>query len=110
MFKIKRFLLVSCLLAGLVSISQAQAEDQVTKVNLSQAEIDRIVKTFTEQERIFRSALNNYSLKRDAVVQSLGFGGQISGEYHRNSLFTFDDKGQRYEKILFFPMPTLVDL
>src|SRR5262245_18345894 len=34
-------------------------------------------------------------------------GGQVVGEYHRVSSFTFDDKGNRFEKIGFFPMPSL---
>ena len=33
-------------------------------------------------------------------------GGQITGEYHRVSVFTFDDQGNRYEKINYFPMPS----
>jgi len=73
---------------------------------LSAAEIDRIVRTFTAKETQFRRALNQYSFKRDALVQSLGMGGQITGEYHRVSYFTFDDQGVRYEKISRFPMPT----
>jgi hypothetical protein len=73
---------------------------------LSQAEVDRIVKEFTTKEGQFRHALNEYSFKRDALMQSLGMGGQITGEYHRVSLFTFDDAGARYEKISYFPMPS----
>jgi TonB family protein len=72
----------------------------------SQAEIDRIVHAFTAKEAEFRRALNQYSFKRDAIVQSLGMGGQITGEYHRVSYFTFDDSGNRYEKISYFPMPS----
>ena len=74
--------------------------------NLPAAEIERIIKTFTAREGQFRRALNEYSFKRDAVLQSLGMGGQITGEYHRVSLFTFDDQGNRYEKINYFPMPS----
>lgn len=74
--------------------------------SLSQAEVDRIIKTFTGKETQFRGALNEYSFKRDAVLQSLGMGGQITGEYHRVSYFTFDDQGNRYEKINYFPMPS----
>ena len=69
-------------------------------------EVERIVKTFTTKEAQFRRALNEYSFKRDAVLQSLGMGGQITGEYHRVSFFTFDDQGTRYEKINYFPMPS----
>ena len=39
-------------------------------------------------------------------MQSLGMGGQVTGEYHRVSLFTFDDQGTRFEKITAFPMPS----
>ncbi len=73
---------------------------------LSQSEIDRIINTFTTKEAQFRQALLEYSFKRDALMQSLGMGGQVTGEYHRESLFTFDDNGVRYEKITRFPMPS----
>jgi hypothetical protein len=74
------------------------------------ADVDRIIRSFTAKETQFRQALNQYVFKRDAVIQTIGMGGQISGEYHRTSYFTFDDNGNRYEKITFFPMPTLVGL
>ena len=78
----------------------------LTADSLSQAEVDRIVNTFTDKEAQFRKALNIYSFKRDAMVQTLGMGGQVTGEYHRISTFTFDDQGNRFEKISFFPMPS----
>src|ERR1700752_2136764 len=74
------------------------------------AEADRIIRTFTAKETRFRKALNNYSFKRDALIQSLGMGGQVVGEYHRISTFTFDDQGVRYEKISFFPMSTMPEV
>ena len=73
---------------------------------LSPADADRILKAFTAKETEFRQALNQYSFKRDAILQSIGMGGQVTGEYHRVSYFTFDDQGNRYEKISFFPMPS----
>jgi TonB family protein len=78
----------------------------VSPSGLTQAEIDRIIQKFSAKESQFRQALNQYSFKRDAIVQSLGMGGQVTGEYHRVSFFTFDDSGNRYEKINFFPMPS----
>ena len=77
-----------------------------TSAPLSQAEVARVIAAFTAKESQFRKALNLYSFKRDAIVQSLGMGGQVAGEYHRVSYFTFDDQGNRYEKISFFPMPS----
>jgi hypothetical protein len=83
------------------------AQNSASKTdNLSQAEVNRIISAFTAKETQFRQALNQYSFKRDAIFQSLGMGGQITGEYHRVSHFTFDDQGNRYEKISYFPMPS----
>jgi len=71
---------------------------------------DRIIRAFTAKEVEFRRALNNYSFKRDALIQRIGMGGQVTGEYHRVSTFTFDDQGNRYEKISFFPMATMPEV
>jgi TonB family protein len=69
-------------------------------------DVSKIIAAFTAKETQFRQALNSYAFKRDAVIQIIGMGGQIAGEYHRVSHFTFDDSGNRFEKIVFFPMPT----
>jgi len=112
---IKRLLKESVFLAAILVLSSLSApviwaQGQTSGANggaLTQAEIERIIKTFTAKETQFRHALNEYSFKRDAVLQSLGMGGQVTGEYHRVSLFTFDDAGTRYEKISYFPMSSL---
>jgi hypothetical protein len=69
-------------------------------------DVNKIITAFTTKETEFRRALNEYAFKRDAVIQIIGMGGQIAGEYHRVSHFTFDNSGNRFEKIVFFPMPT----
>jgi len=74
------------------------------------AEVDRIIRAFTTKEAEFRRALDSYSFKRDAIMQKIGMGGQVMGEYHRVSTFTFDDQGNRYEKISFFPMSSMPEV
>ena len=73
-------------------------------------DVDRIVRAFSAKETEFRRALNDYAFKRDATVQQVGMGGGVTGEYHRVSQFVFDDQGNRFEKITFFPAPTLTEL
>ena len=90
--------------------AQQQANMTVSGGTLSQSEIERIIHALSQHETEFRHALNSYGFRRDVVVQSIGLGGQIMGEYHRTSTFTFDNSGNRYEKIVFFPMPTLTDM
>src|SRR5437016_14290639 len=111
-----RLVCLSVLAAGLIAL-QSSALAQQTAANtsgqslsgantLSPAQIDKIIRKFTAKETQFRRALNSYAFKRDALIQVLGMGGQVTGEYHRVSDFTFDDQGNRYEKINFFPMPS----
>jgi TonB family protein len=89
------------------SSAAAKTEAAAISPSLSQAQIDNIIAKFTAKETEFRRALNSYAFKRDALVQEIGMGGQVIGEYHRVSDFTFDDQGNRFEKINFFPMATL---
>ncbi len=91
--------------AALNAPAQSEANSSI-----SAAEAQRIIGSFTTKEAEFRRALNSYSFKRDAVIQSIGMGGQIIGEYHRVSNFTFDDQGNRYEKISYFPMPSMGEI
>src|SRR5215213_10267193 len=74
------------------------------------ADVEGIIRTFTQKEVEFRKALNEYGFRREAIIQTIAWGGQISGEYLRVSRFIFDDSGQRYEKILKFPVPTMSEI
>lgn len=105
--------LVSSISAALVLFTfmafTASAQTAVMEPGNS-AEAEKIIQAFTTKEAEFRRALNQYSFKRDALIQSIGMGGQVVGEYHRVSTFTFDDQGNRYEKISYFPMSTMSDV
>jgi hypothetical protein len=118
-----RKVLFTLLAAVALSAMAAQAEAQTTAakaggttaptiVNRSGApvDVDKIIRTLAQREAEFRSALNNYSFERDATVQTIGMGGQVSGEYRRVSRFVFDDSGRRFEKITFFPISTLTEI
>ncbi|MGH9819089.1 MAG: hypothetical protein ACRD43_02870 [Pyrinomonadaceae bacterium] len=85
-------------------------ESTIQKVPLSQAEIDRIITKFTNNEKLFRQALNEYVFSRSATIQTVGMGGNITGTYRRDSDMTFMQDGSRIEKILFFPVPTLTEI
>lgn len=82
----------------------------VRRVPLSADETARIVREFSAKETVFRTALNNYAFKREAIVQTIGMGGQISGEFRRDSLFVFDDKSRRFERVVHAPAPTLTEI
>src|SRR5438105_3967310 len=90
--------------------ASATGDSPVVNRSGAPANVERIVRAMAQKETEFRTALNQYEFKRDAVIQTIAWGGQISGEYHRTSRFVFDDSGNRFEKILFFPIPTLSEI
>ena len=99
----------SLVLSGLVLCLSVMAFGQasgVVKRDLNPADIDRIIKKFTANEGDFRAALTNYVFNRSATVNTIGFGGQISGTYRRDSFMTFTSDGGRFEKVLFAPIAT----
>ena len=93
-----------------VAAQQVSASTGAPSASTAGVDVQRIIREFTTKEAMFREALNQYSFKREAVVQTIGMGGQISGEFRRISRFVFDDSGKRYEKILLFPIPTLTEV
>jgi TonB family protein len=86
--------------------AQTATASAASPAQAAPVDTNKIIAAFTAKETEFRRALNSYAFKRDAVIQVIGMGGQIAGEYHRVSHFTFDDSGNRFEKIVFFPMPS----
>lgn len=88
----------------------AQQTSNVVRTDLSQTEIDKIIKKFTENEFNFRQALSVYAFNRNAKIQTVGLGGQITGTYQRDSYLTFNEDGTRFEKILYFPVSTLKEI
>lgn len=105
--KMKR--LLSLVLTAVFAVS-ASAQTNIVSSELSQAEIDRIIKKFTQNEALFREALNVYVFSRKATVQTIGMGGQISGTFRLDSLLTFDGQGRRIERIEFAPISTLTEI
>ena len=102
--------LVLCF-SAVASFSQvAQPASNIVKKDISQTELNRIIKKVTENESLFRRALSIYVFDRSATMQTVGMGGQVTGTYRRDSYLSFNDAGERLEKILFFPAPTITDI
>jgi len=107
--RIKIFPIIAALALLVLSAFSVMAQTNGS-VTMAPAEVDRIIHAFTVKEAEFRRALDSYSFTRDALMQKIGMGGQVTGEYHRVSTFTFDDQGNRYEKISFFPMSSMPEV
>jgi hypothetical protein len=105
-------ILSSLLIAGPQAQGSKAAEPLVSQSSVVEkpVNVDEIIRRFTAKETEFRQALSDYAFTRDATVQTIGMGGQITGEYHRTSQFVFNGNDERFEKITFFPQPTLTEI
>jgi hypothetical protein len=103
-------LAVAAFAACLLAVSAFAQGSNIVKTNLSQPEIDKIVNKFTRNEALFREALNLYAFNRNAVISTVGMGGQITGTYRRDSFLTFTSDGARIERVEFAPVSTLTEI
>ena len=105
-----KIILLGLIIACFSTFGAFAQTSSIVKKELSQAEIDRIVKAFTMNEAAFRDALRGYVFNRSATIQTIGMGGQVSGMYRRDSFLNLAEDGTRSEKILYAPISTLTEL
>src|SRR5205085_10057782 len=75
--------MLTAVVAALACAVCAQAQTEASHVRnapLPPNEVQRIIQSFTAKETQFRQALNEYGIKRDAVVHTIGCGNQITVE------------------------------
>jgi hypothetical protein len=68
---------------------------------------EQIIKEFAAKESEFQDALNHYTYRRFARVQTLDDGNKVDGEWYEVDDVTFDSTGRRTEKVVFAPNSTL---
>jgi hypothetical protein len=68
---------------------------------------EEIIRKFAAKESEFRLALNNYTYRRAARVQTLDDDNKVDGEWYQVDDVTFDSTGRRTEKTVFAPQSTL---
>ena len=85
----------------------------VPTVNLAEGAFENeetIIKRFIDTESRQRAALNQHMFRRDVILQTIAPGGEVTGEYIRNSEFLFDDKGRRIERLIYHPPSTIREM
>jgi hypothetical protein len=68
---------------------------------------EEIIKQFAAKESEFQEALNHYTYRRVARVQTIDDDNKVDGEYYQVDDVIFDPAGQRTEKVVFAPPNTL---
>src|SRR6185503_14516790 len=104
-----RFRTVSIFLSVIFVCSPVLAHPAASRNN-DQPPVAEIIKRFAEAESQNKVARNNYTFTQDFDLMTLGEAGSFTGRFRRVSDIVFDDRGNRFEKITFFPPSTLTDL
>jgi hypothetical protein len=68
---------------------------------------EEIVRKFAAKESEFQKALNHYTYRRVARVQTIDDDNKVDGEYYEVDDVIFDLAGARTEKVVFAPQNTL---
>jgi hypothetical protein len=67
---------------------------------------EEIIQRFAAKEKEFKEALEQYSYRETAKMQTLD-GDTADGEFQETFDVTFDDRGHRVKNVVFAPLPTL---
>ena len=98
---------VFCLSFIVVAVcSSGLAYQTKSSQNAAPPGIEEIIRRFTAAETQNKIARNNYTFTQDIDLVTIGEAGSITGRFHRTSDIVYDDLGNRFEKITFFPLPT----
>jgi hypothetical protein len=68
---------------------------------------EEIIKKFAAKESEFQDALNHYTYRRQARVQTLDDDSKVDGEWYQVDDVIFDPSGKRTERTVFAPDSTL---
>ena len=69
--------------------------------------VSEVIRKFSEKEKEFRQARENYVYRQEVRVQELGLSDRVVGEFQMTTDVSFDDKGRRVEKVIYAPAPSL---
>ncbi len=106
-------------LAGVIALTaSAQNKDSFTPMaldagfgpmNVSEPTTppDQIIAKFAAKESEFQDALNHYTYRRVARVQTVDDDNKVDGEWYEVDDVIFDPSGHRTEKVVFAPESTL---
>ena len=111
-------LLILLAVAGCTLAAAAQSKDSFSPMSLdsgfghmdiSEPTVapEQIIKQFAAKESEFQDALNHYTYRRYARVQTLDDDNKVDGEWYEVDDVIFDSSGRRTEKVVFAPGSTL---
>jgi hypothetical protein len=114
----KRIRIAAFLVASFALAAAAQDKDSFTPmaldagfgrmdINPPATPPEEIIRQFAAKESEFEQALNHYTYRRIARVQTLDDDNKVDGEYYQVDDVIFDSTGRRTEKTVYAPESSL---
>lgn len=75
--------------------------------DLTEAQIDDIIQKFAAKEAAFAKARENYTYRQTSRIQELDLSGRETGRWEEVVDILFDQNGNRTERVVRAPIPTL---
>lgn len=94
----------------MVAFAPVSAYQTTSSQKASAPSMSEVISRFAEAETQNKIARNNYAFTQEFDVATIGEAGSVTGRFHRVSDIVLDDRGNRVEKITFFPPSSLVAL
>ena len=115
---VNRWVIAILIAAGCAAGAMAQEKDSFTPMALDSGfgpmditppaiAPEEIIREFSAKESEFQKALNHYTYRRVARVQTVDEDNKVDGEYYQVDDVTFDTTGRRIEKVVYAPENTL---
>jgi hypothetical protein len=109
---------IAVLVGAIALAASAQSKDSFTPMALDEGfgpmnvsepttPPDQIIAKFAAKETEFQDALNHYTYRRVARVQTVDDDNKVDGEWYEVDDVIFDPSGHRTEKVVFAPESTL---
>lgn len=95
------------LIAAVIASVAMQGDEVRTAPDISP---DEVIRRAAENEAKSLEALAHYSYKQAMLVQVFGEAGSVRSQLRRVSLMTYDDLGNRVERIIEYPPSPLIKL
>jgi hypothetical protein len=90
-----------------IAFATGSALAATVKTDPSAAEIEKIIRTFAENEAAFAKARENYTYRQTVSLQEFDDAGVPHGKFFRVEDIIFDRDSKRTERVVKAPMPTL---
>jgi hypothetical protein len=106
-----RFLPVLALFLGMAFsfVPLASAADELPK-ELTESEIQELIKKFVEKETIYATERQNYVYRQAILLEEMNGGAPSGNKYEIVIDLTYDEKGRRQEVAVRAPVPNLKQL